>query len=118
MAQRTDEEIIEAIRHCRGMLSAAARALGVTRKTIYNRRDKSEAIREAIEETRDFSLDHAELKLLSAVDNGEAWAICFFLKTQGKKRGYVERQEHDVREVPDLTVVLTSSGDAGEAEAS
>lgn len=36
-------------------------------------------------------LDLAEAKLLSAINSGEAWAVCFFLKTQGKKRQYTER---------------------------
>ncbi len=33
------------------------------------------------------------LKLMEAVENGEIAAIIFRLKTKGKKRGYVERQE-------------------------
>ena len=36
-------------------------------------------------------LDLAEAKLLVAINNCEAWAVCFFLKTQGKKRQYTER---------------------------
>ena len=38
-------------------------------------------------------LDVGELSLLRAVQNGEAWAVCFLLKTQGKQRGYIERAE-------------------------
>jgi hypothetical protein len=37
--------------------------------------------------------DNAESALYSAVLGGEAWAVCFYLKTQAKDRGYVERQE-------------------------
>ena len=35
----------------------------------------------------------AELKLDAAVQAGEPWAIAFLLKTVGRKRGYVQRQE-------------------------
>jgi hypothetical protein len=38
-------------------------------------------------------VDTAELKLRQAVINGEAWAVLFALRTKGKERGYVERQE-------------------------
>ncbi|MEI8016283.1 MAG: hypothetical protein D4R81_07615 [Nitrospiraceae bacterium] len=38
-------------------------------------------------------LDEAEAALHKAVMRGEAWAVCFTLKTQGKGRGYTERLE-------------------------
>jgi len=43
-------------------------------------------------------LDNAESVLYKAVLNGEAWAVCFFLKCQGKSRGYIERQETVAKE--------------------
>ena len=39
-------------------------------------------------------VDTAELKLWQCIQNGEAWGITLCLKTIGKDRGYVERQEH------------------------
>jgi hypothetical protein len=35
----------------------------------------------------------AEAKLMQAVDKGEQWAITMILRTLGRERGYVERQE-------------------------
>lgn len=40
--------------------------------------------------------DNAESALNRAVINGEAWAVCFTLKTQAKDRGYVERVQQEV----------------------
>jgi hypothetical protein len=42
---------------------------------------------------REEIVDYAEMGLRGAVLNKEAWAIAFSLKTLGKSRGYVERQE-------------------------
>jgi len=38
-------------------------------------------------------LDNVESKLLSKINDGDVTSLIFFLKTRGKKRGYVERQE-------------------------
>ena len=39
------------------------------------------------------SLDMAETKLLGAVRDGKTTELLFYLRTKGKRRGYVERQE-------------------------
>lgn len=95
MAQRTNKQIIEALRDSQGMVAVAARSLGVSRQTIYNRMEKSPEVREAIEEAREFTTDRAETKLFQAIEEGEGWAVCFYLKCQGKERGYIERQQHE-----------------------
>ena len=41
-------------------------------------------------------LDFAESKLYELVDDKHPTAIIFLLKTKGKDRGYVERQEFDI----------------------
>lgn len=96
MARFTNEQIIKALRESRGLVAVAARKLGCARQTIYNRAEKSEAVREALVEAREFTTDIAEAALYKAIEAGEGWAVCFYLKTQGKGRGYIERQEHEV----------------------
>jgi hypothetical protein len=50
-------------------------------------------------------IDNVESVLYSKALAGEAWAVCFFLKTQAKHRGYVERQE--LANPPDSTFRVT-----------
>jgi hypothetical protein len=91
--QFTSEEIIQALKNTNGLVSLAARELGASTQMIYTRMRKVEAVRLAVDEARESMIDLAELKLRQAVMNGEPYAVSLVLKTIGKNRGYVERQE-------------------------
>jgi hypothetical protein len=98
------EDYINAIHKSRGLLTAAADALGCTRGAIYEAAKKHPEIQRAIEEARERTTDVAEGKLFQKINEGDNTAIIFYLKTQGKKRGYVERQEVTGAEGTELTV--------------
>lgn len=89
----TDEQIIEALKATKGMVYLAAERVGCEADTIYNRAKKSKAVAEVIRAERGKVVDTSELRLFTAILNGEAWAVLFSLRTLGKDRGYVERQE-------------------------
>lgn len=85
--------VIAAVKKRDGKLYLAAADLDVTAQTLRNYAKRWPDVRQAIREAKGRLLDHAESKLFQAIDKGEAWAVCFFLKCQGKRRGYVERSE-------------------------
>lgn len=89
----TTDQVIEALRQSEGYVAQAASLLGVTVQTVYNYRDRYASVAEAFSETREKRHDHVESKLMKAIDNGNIAAIIFYLKTQAKNRGWVERQE-------------------------
>lgn len=93
MAKFSTKVIIDAIRRAEGNLTAAAEALGVSRSTIYRYVTDRATVKEALDETRESLIDTAENQLAKKIKSGDMTAIIFFLKTQGKSRGYVERQE-------------------------
>ena len=88
------KDVIEAINQSNGMLSVAARRLGLDRRTMYKIIDRYPVVKKAVKEAREYNLDLTELKLQQAVREGEAWAVIWTLKTQGRERGYIERVEH------------------------
>ncbi len=85
--------IIEALHRTHGMIFLAAKEIGCAPVTIYRRAAKDKKIQDIIDSYRGQLIDKAELKLEQAVLNGEPWALNLALKTIGKQRGYVERQE-------------------------
>ena len=52
--------------------------------------------KEKIDDIKNIALDFVESKLIGKIKEGDIVAILFYLKTQGKKRGYVERVENEV----------------------
>jgi hypothetical protein len=90
----TIPEYVQAINDASGLITVAARRLNVApRPQLYKARQKHPQIAQAIEDARERMTDLAEGKLYSKINEGDMTAIIFYLKTQGKKRGYVERQE-------------------------
>lgn len=101
MAQKrlTNAQIIAALKAKAGNIAEVARALGVDRSTIYKRIEDSTELQQVCTDARERLADIAETMLLKRVTDGDTTAIIFALKTQGKKRGYVEKLEIDVKYV-------------------
>jgi len=89
----TEAQIADALEKSAGIMSVAAERLGVDRSTICRRVQKSQRLRDVIDAATERTMDVAEAALLRAVQKGEAWAVCFFLKCKAKQRGYSERTE-------------------------
>lgn len=85
--------MLAALEKSLGVVTTAANNVGITRKTHYDwlRNDKEYA--EQVKALEDMVLDFAESQLHKQVNEGNTTATIFLLKTKGKKRGYVERQE-------------------------
>jgi len=78
-----------------GNISISAKSAGIDRRTYTNWLKSDEEFKAAIEaiEPDDLIVDFAENALMKKISKGDTTAIIFTLKTKGKKRGYVERQE-------------------------
>jgi len=91
--KKPERSVIEqAIVKAFGNLSAASKSLDIERPTLYKWIEQ-DGLEQAVQEGRNSRLDFVEGKLDQKIDSGDTTAIIFFLKTQGKSRGYVERQE-------------------------
>jgi hypothetical protein len=90
----TAQQVIAALTETKGMIYLAAQRLGCNAETIRNYCKRYPSVQAARDAQRGQMIDLAELKLWQSIQNGEPWGIAFCLKTIGKDRGYVERQEH------------------------
>lgn len=101
-----------------GNITEAAKSLKISNKTLYRWADKDEELKRAIQEGRDSMLDFAENALKNKIEKGDTTAIIFFLKTQGRKRGYTEKKELDVNQKGDkpFTIILNGGNTNEKAE--
>ena len=74
------------------MKTYIAKSLGVSRPTLDNWIASDPDYDKAMIEARESTLDLAESKLMELVGDKNLGAICFYLKTIGKSRGFVETQ--------------------------
>src|SRR5262245_38677811 len=111
MAKRkrlTPQQVADVLNEVQGLVYVAAERLGCSAKTVYNYVDRYPVVREAKDHQKGKRLDTAEASLWKAVVAGEAWAVCFYLQTQGKARGYTERREVTGRDGAALQVDSTA----------
>ena len=92
----TAAEMITAIEKAQGFVSKAAELCGVSRQTFYKYLKKYATVKQALEDIREKRHDFVELKLMKAIEQGNMTAIIFYLKTQCKHRGYVERIQQEI----------------------
>ena len=90
----TVAQVAEALKLNHGNASATARVLGCHPDTVRNYCERYPEVQAARTSGCEVRLDLAEAALDRAVEQCEGWAVCFLLKTQGKRRGYIERAEN------------------------
>lgn len=88
-----EEEVIETLRKYNGNVALAAKALGSQRAALDQYRRRTPSVQAVCQEIFESKLDNTESVLYDRAVHGEAWAVTFLLKTQGRGRGYIERGE-------------------------
>ncbi len=112
--------VLEALEMQKGIVSAACRSVDMPRSTFYLWMKEDAAFKEAVEDIQEVAIDYVESKLFEKIEgvtvkgkgtykaeDGEDepnvyevppsdTAIIFYLKTKGKKRGYIEKTETEI----------------------
>lgn len=86
------KKILECLENSLGVVSTACREAGLARSTFYEW-CKDEEFKSLVDEIQELAIDTVESALFKRIKEGDTTAMIFYLKTKGKKRGYVERQE-------------------------
>ena len=90
------ESILEALEKSLGVVTMACKSADVPRSTYYKWLKEDEEFSKAVKDIENIALDFGESQLHKQIGDGNTSATIFFLKTKGKKRGYIERSELDL----------------------
>lgn len=95
--------LIKAMTEALGIVTTACLTVKISRKTYYDYYKNDKEFRVEIDDIADVALDFVEGKLLSQIEENNPTSTIFYLKTKGKKRGYIEPQ-HEKMKNPGLTI--------------
>jgi len=99
---------VDVLMNSAGNISHACKKIGISRNTYYEWRKDDKEFDALCEEQQEAIIDLVETKLMSNIQEGKTAEIIFFLKTKAKHRGYVEKQEFDIKkDAPDLSGLST-----------
>lgn len=85
--------MLEALEQSLGVVTTACKKVGIGRTTHYMWLKEDEKYKKEVESIEDIALDFAESQLHKQIRDGNTAGTIFYLKTKGKKRGYIERTE-------------------------
>ena len=85
--------MVEALEKSLGVVTTACKSVCIARSTHYEWYGSDDKYKKAVDDIGDVALDFAESQLHKQIQSGEVSSTIFYLKTKGKKRGYVEKTE-------------------------
>jgi hypothetical protein len=91
--EHTKKAMVAALTKTLGVVTPALKMADVGRTTFYQWLKDDPEFAQEVDDLDDVSLDFAVHALHKKIKNGNIAAIIFYLKTQGKHRGFVERTE-------------------------
>jgi hypothetical protein len=94
----TKADMLKALSQSLGLVTPACEKLNISPRTHYRWLKEDASYAENVMDIEEKALDVAENQLHKNIIKGNVPSIIFYLKTKGKKRGYIERSE--VEQIP------------------
>ena len=96
--------LLEALEKSLGVITDACKMADLNRDTFYRYLREDEDFKAKYEDISNVALDFVESKMYELIRQGDKACIIFYMKCKGKKRGYVEKEEKQVSNVPQIII--------------
>jgi len=100
--------MLEALKKHAGIVSRAAASIELDHSTHYRWLKEDEDYSQQVADLENMVIDLAETALLSKIKEGDTTAIIFFLKTKGRKRGYIETKTIETGDGGPIKIIIDS----------
>ena len=94
MATKTNilkNNLLNALEKNLGVVTSACKEVNCNRSTFYKYYNNDVKFKEKVDELQNVALDFVESKLFQQIQNDNPTSTIFYLKTKGKKRGFIEQ---------------------------
>ena len=91
--RKSKERVLEELIKSRGIVTNACNLANVSRAMFYKWKEDDPEFLRAVEDVEDIALDFVESALHRQINDGNPASTIFYLKTKGKRRGYIEKQQ-------------------------
>ena len=89
---------LEALEKSLGVVTQACKIASISRTQFYHWLKADSEFKKQTEDIAEIAIDFAESKLHSLISQENVPSTIFYLKTKGKKRGYVETSDYTISE--------------------
>ena len=89
----SQKRVLKCLEETHGVVTSACLKAKIGRTLFYKWCKEDEGFKKEVDEIQDATLDFVEGALFKQIEQGNITGQIFYLKTKGKHRGYVERQE-------------------------
>jgi len=89
------ESLLKALEQSLGVVTVACKKADIPRSTYYKWLNEDSKFAKQVNDIENVALDFAESQLHKQIADKSTAATIFYLKTKGKKRGYIEKIEVD-----------------------
>ena len=92
------KDFLDALERSLRVVTTAAKVCNIDRRTHYRWLEEDAEYKEAVNDIQESAIDFAESSLHQQIKDKIPSSTIFYLKTKGKNRGYVEKQQIEINE--------------------
>ena len=93
MRQSKKKLVLQELEKSHGVVTQACMKAKVSRAQFYRWWNQDEKFRQECDDIQESAVDYVESQLFKQIEQGNITGQIFYLKTKGKHRGYVEKQQ-------------------------
>lgn len=91
------QKMLEALEKSLGIVTSACKMAGLSRTNHYDWLKSDKEYRARVKEIENVAIDFVETHLHKQIAKGNPLSTIFYLKCKGKKRGYIEQNNIEIR---------------------